>query len=155
MWGGITIICRQNEFLRICSWCCNCCSVTKSCPTFCDPIGCSTPGSTVLTISQSLLIFTSTELVTLSIQSSAVLEFVLELQLQHQYYQEYSGLISFRTDWFDLLVLQFSCLKNPMNSTKRQKDMTSQDELPGWKVSDMLLMKNGEQLLIAPDRMKW
>ena len=33
--------------------------------------------------------------------------------------------------------------------------MTSQDELPGWKVSDMLLMKNGEQLLIAPDRMKW
>ena len=42
-----------------------------------------------------------------------------------------------------------------MNSTKRQKDMTSQDEPPGWKVSDMLLMKNGKQLLIAPDRMKW
>ena len=26
--------------------------------------------------------------------------------------------------------LQYSCLKNPMNSTKRQKDMTLKDELP-------------------------
>ena len=25
---------------------------------------------------------------------------------------------------------QYSCLKNPMNSTKRQKDMTMKDELP-------------------------
>ena len=25
----------------------NCCSVTKSCPTLCDPIDCSTPGSSV------------------------------------------------------------------------------------------------------------
>ena len=28
---------------------------------------------------------------------------VLELQLQHQSFSEYSGLISFRIDWFDLL----------------------------------------------------
>ena len=27
--------------------------------------------------------------------------------------------------------LQRSCLKNPMNSMKRQKDMTLKDELPG------------------------
>jgi len=26
--------------------------------------------------------------------------------------------------------LQYSCLENPMNSMKRQKDMTLQDELP-------------------------
>ena len=26
--------------------------------------------------------------------------------------------------------LQYSCLKNPMNSLKRQKDMTLKDELP-------------------------
>ena len=26
--------------------------------------------------------------------------------------------------------LQYSCLENPMNSTKRQKDMTLEDELP-------------------------
>ena len=33
---------------------------------------------------------------------------VLELQLQHQYSSEYSGLISFRIDWFDLLEVQGS-----------------------------------------------
>ena len=26
--------------------------------------------------------------------------------------------------------LQYSCVENPMNSTKRQKDMTLEDELP-------------------------
>ena len=31
---------------------------------------------------------------------------VLELQLQHQSFNEYSGLISFRMDWFDLLAVQ-------------------------------------------------
>ena len=48
---------------------------------------------------------------------------------------EYSGLIFFRFDWFDLFasdkvwftgegndkLLQYSCLKNPMNGMKRQK----------------------------------
>ena len=28
--------------------------------------------------------------------------------------------------------LQYSCLENPMNSTKRQKDRTLKDELPRW-----------------------
>ena len=28
--------------------------------------------------------------------------------------------------------LQYSCLENPMNSMKRQKDMTLKDELPRW-----------------------
>ena len=41
-----------------------------------------------------------------------------------------------------------------MNSMKRQKDMTQEDEYPGWKVSNMLLQKSGRQLLIAPERMK-
>ena len=31
---------------------------------------------------------------------------VLDLQLQHQLFHEYSELISFRIDWFDLLALQ-------------------------------------------------
>ena len=31
---------------------------------------------------------------------------VLELKLQHQSFQEYSGLISFKIDWFDLLAVQ-------------------------------------------------
>ena len=31
---------------------------------------------------------------------------MLELQLQHQSSNEYSGLIAFRVDWFDLLAVQ-------------------------------------------------
>ena len=31
---------------------------------------------------------------------------VLELQLQHQFYHEYSGLLCFRMDWLDLLAVQ-------------------------------------------------
>ena len=34
---------------------------------------------------------------------------MLELQLQHQSFQ-YSGLISFRIDWFDLLAVQGTLL---------------------------------------------
>ena len=41
-----------------------------------------------------------------------------------------------------------------MNSMKRQKGMTLEDEPPGWKVPNMLLVKSGEKLLIAPERMK-
>ena len=33
----------------------------------------------------------------------------MELQLQHQSSNEYSGLISFRIDWFDLLAVQGTC----------------------------------------------
>ena len=38
-----------------------CCSVTKLCPTLCDPMDCSTPASLSFTISRSLLKFTSIE----------------------------------------------------------------------------------------------
>ena len=31
---------------------------------------------------------------------------MLELQIQHQCFNEYSGLISFRINWFDLLAVQ-------------------------------------------------
>ena len=40
------------------------------------------------------------------ISSSHQVAKVLELQLQHQSFNEYSGLISFRIDWFDLLAVQ-------------------------------------------------
>ena len=45
--------------------------------------------------------------------------------------------------------LQYSCHENPMNSTKRQKDITLKYSSP-WS-SNMLLRKSGE---IAPERMK-
>ena len=47
--------------------------------------------------------------------------------------------------------LQHPCLENPMNSIKRQKCMTLNDELPRLVVPNMLLEKNRE---IAPERMK-
>ena len=47
--------------------------------------------------------------------------------------------------------LQYYCLENPMNSMKRQKDMTLEDEPLGWKMSNMLIGKRGE---IEPERMK-
>ena len=48
--------------------------------------------------------------------------------------------------------LQYSCLENPMNSMKRQKDMTREDETPpGQKVSNMLLKISEE---ITPERLK-
>ena len=37
---------------------------------------------------------------------------VLEFQLQHQFFQWYSGLISFRIDWFGLLAVQGTLKKN-------------------------------------------
>ena len=47
--------------------------------------------------------------------------------------------------------LQYSCLENPMNSMKRQKDRTLKDELPRLVGTQMLLEKSGE---ITPKRMK-
>ena len=44
-----------------------------------------------------------------------------------------------------------SRLENPMNSMKKQKDMTQKDELPRSIVPDMLLEKSGET---APERLK-
>ena len=46
---------------------------------------------------------------------------------------------------------QYSCLENPMNCMKWQKDRTLKDELCGLVGAHMLLEKSGE---IAPERMK-
>ena len=112
------------------------CSVTKLCPTLCNPVDCSTQASLSFTISRNLFRFMSFESVMLSnISSSAALfSFCLE-SFQHRkvswlfsisselalhikwpkYWSfsfsispsnEYSELISFRIDWFDLLAVQ-------------------------------------------------
>ena len=44
--------------------------------------------------------------------------------------------------------LQYSCLENPMNSMKREKDRTLKDELPGSRCS----LEVSEE--ITPERMK-
>ena len=47
--------------------------------------------------------------------------------------------------------LPYSCLEKPMNSMKRQKDVTIKDELPSLVDVNMLLEKSGE---ITPEKMK-
>ena len=42
----------------------------------------------------------------------------MELQLQHQSFNKYSGLISFRIDWFDLLAVQ-GTLKSPSTQSTK------------------------------------
>ena len=51
--------------------------------------------------------------------------------------------------------LQCSCCENPMNSMKRQKDMTLEDELPRLEDLQYATGKRRGQLLIASERMKW
>ena len=106
-----------------------CCSVTQVCPTFCDPMDCSTPGFPVLHHLPELA-QTHVHLVGDAIQPSHPLSspsppaFNLS---QHQglsnesvlcirwpkYWNfsispsnEHSGLISFRMDWLDFLAVQ-------------------------------------------------
>ena len=106
-------------------------SVAQSCPTLCDPMDCSTPGLLSITNSQSLLKLMSIELVMpsnhlilchpLIVPPSifpSITVFSNESVLQSRWPKywsfsfsispsnEYSGLISLRTDWLDLLAVQ-------------------------------------------------
>ena len=106
-----------------------CCSVTKSCPTFCDSWTAACQAPLCSTVSWSLLIFMSIEsampsnhlihchaLLLVSSIFSSIRVFSNELALRIRWPKywnfsirlsnEYSGLISFRTDWFDLLAVQ-------------------------------------------------
>ena len=108
-----------------------CCSVTQLSATLCNPMDCSTPG---LPVPHHLLEFAqvhvhcisdaiqpSHPLMTSSLSAldlsqhwglfqwvicSHQMTKILELQLHHQSSSEYSGLISFKIDWFDLLAVQ-------------------------------------------------
>ena len=106
-----------------------CCSVAQSCPTLCDPMDCSMPGFPVPHCPLILLKLMSIELIMLSnhlilccpllflpsiflsirifssksdfcIRWSKYWSFSFSLSPSN----EYSGLISFRIDWFDLEV---------------------------------------------------
>ena len=106
-------------------------SVTQSCPTLCDPINRSTPGfpfrhwlpeftqTYVHQVGDAIqpshpLSNPSPPAFNLSqhqglfkwVSSSHQVAKILEFQLQHQSFSEYSGLISFRMDWLDLLAVQ-------------------------------------------------
>ena len=110
---------------------CCCCSVSQSCPTLCNPMDCSTPSYSVLHYLLSLLKLMSTESVMPSnhlilchpllllpsiLPSIKVFSNDLALCIRWPKYcsfsislgpsNEYSGLISFKIDWFDLLAVQ-------------------------------------------------
>ena len=106
-------------------------SVAQSCLILCDPMNHSTPG---LPFHHQLPEFTQTHVHRVGdaiqpshplsspsppapnpsqhqslfqwVNSSCEVAKVLKFQLQHQSSNEYSGLISFRIDWFDLLAVQ-------------------------------------------------
>ena len=111
----------------MCDTCC-CFSAAQSCPTLCKHMDCSTSGFLSFTISQSLLRLTAIESVMPS--NHLVLSYYLLLPSGFlsirvfsnesalcirwpEYWSfsislsnEYSELISFRIDWFDLLAVQ-------------------------------------------------
>ena len=106
-------------------------SVAQSCPTLCDPMDCNTSASLSITNSQSLLKLMSIELVMPSSHLilcrplllppsifPSIRVFPNESALHIRWPKfwsfsfsinpsnEYSGLISFRIDWLDLLAVQ-------------------------------------------------
>ena len=104
---------------------CCCCLVANSCPALCNPMDCSTPGFPVL--HHLLVCSNSCPLSQCSIQPSHPLlpvflplifprirvfcnELALHIKWSFSFRirpsNEYSGLISFRIDWFDLLAVQ-------------------------------------------------
>ena len=109
-------VCQPHSWL-------NFSSVTQLCPTLCDSMDCSTPGFLVHhqrselaqthvhqvgdaiqsshSLSSPSLAFNPSQHQSLfqGVSSSHQMAKVLEFQLQHQSFSEYSGLISFRIDW--------------------------------------------------------
>ena len=108
-----------------------CCSIDKSCPTLYDPMDCSTPGFPVLhcllefaqtyvhwvmMLSNHLILCCPLLLLPSIFPSIRVFSSELAFHIRWPNYwsfsfslspsNEYSGLISFRIDWFDLLAIQ-------------------------------------------------
>ncbi|XP_061285662.1 EF-hand calcium-binding domain-containing protein 11 isoform X1 [Bos javanicus] len=111
-----------------------CCSVAQSCPTLCNPVDCSTPGFRVLhyllelvklmpieSVMPSNHLILSCPLLLLPSIFPSIRVFSNEPSLHVRWPEywsfsispsnEYSGLISFRMDWLDLLAVQ-GTLKN-------------------------------------------
>ena len=133
--------------------CCCCCSLAKSCLTLCNLMDCSTPGFSVLPyLPWSLLKFTPIESVMLSnyvilccllllpsiFPSIKVFSNESVLCIRWLKYwdfnfsiipsDEYSGFISFRIDWFDLLAVQ-GPLKSLLQDHRKHQFFSAQPSL--------------------------
>ena len=118
---------KANESLNAMCCCC-CCSAAKLCPSLCSPMDCSTPG---LPAPHSLLVFAQVHvhwvgdaiqhlilchplLLPSIFPSIRVFSNELAIRIRWPKYwnfsisssNDYSGFISFRIDWFDLLAVQ-------------------------------------------------
>ena len=120
----------QKKLTQNCKVTIGCCSVTKSCLTFCNPMDCSIPEPLSITIFQSLLklmpiesLMPSSHLILCcplfppSVFSNIKVfsnEFALCIRWSKYWsfsfsispFSEYSRLLPFRTEWFDLLAVQ-------------------------------------------------
>ena len=120
-------------FFSMSYWMCCCFFIIKSCPTLCDTIDGSMPGSPVLTVSRNFLKLMSIKLVMPLSHVILCLSLLLLPSFFHRikvfsneltlcirwpkYWwfnfsispsNEYAGLISFRIDWLDLFAVQVS-----------------------------------------------
>ena len=103
---------EKGKFFRVGNLAICCFSVAKTCLTLCNPMDCSTPDSSVL---HNLLEFAQIHVhwvddaIYLSHPLLPPSPFAFSLS-QHQglfqSFSEYSGLISFRIDWFNILAVQ-------------------------------------------------
>ena len=82
-------------------------SVAQSCPTLCSPMDCTTPGFPVhhqlpeLAETPSIRVFSNESVLCIRWP-----EYWRSFNFSISPYSEYSGLISFRIDWLDLLAVQ-------------------------------------------------
>ena len=121
---AVRLLVRELRFHML-----SCCSVTQSCPTLCDPMDCSTPGLPVhhqppeftqthvhcvrdaiqpshplSSLSPPTFIFPSIRV--FSNESVLCIRWPKYCSFSISPSYEYSGLISFRMDWLDLLAVQ-------------------------------------------------
>ena len=131
----ITRLFCPQDFLGKNAGCC-CCSVSKLCPILCDKVDCSIPGSSVLKfmfieslmLCNQLILCRPLLLLPSILSSIKVFSNESALPIRWPKYwtfsislsSEYSGLISFRIDWLNLLAAQ-GTLSRDFFSTTVQK----------------------------------
>ena len=123
-----------------------CCSVTKLCLTLCDPMDCSAPGFPVLHyLSEFAQIYVQWCYLTISSSTTLFFAFFLSrvfsnrltLHIRWPEYwsfsispsNEYSGLIFFRLEWFDLLATQGTLKSLPSSTIWRHQFFCAQPPL--------------------------